>query len=67
MPQTGHMEEEPKTDYPELWIRNITETTGTREVIEDLSLLSDEELAEKAREYPELQQLSMKRNSTRGL
>ncbi len=61
------MEEEPKTNYPELWIRNITETTGTREVIEDLSLLSDEELAEKARQYPELKQLALHRNATRGL
>lgn len=51
------MAEENFTDNPELWIRTITETTGIREVIEDLSLLSDEELLEKAQEYPELQQL----------
>lgn len=52
---------------PELWIRTITESNGTREVIEDLSLLTDEELAEKAREYPELKQLALHRNATRGL
>ncbi len=61
------MNEEPKTDYPELWIRTITETTGTREVIEDLSPLSDEELAEKAREYPELKDLLLKRRAKRFL
>lgn len=61
------MAEETYNNNPELWIRTITETTGTREVVEDLSLLSDEELVEKAREYPELQQLALNRISKRFL
>lgn len=46
---------------PDLWLRSILDKAGTREIIEDLSLLSDEELAEKAREYPELQRLVINR------
>lgn len=61
------MAEENFTDNPELWIRTITDSNGTREVIEDLSTLSDEELAEKARECPELQQLVLNRLTKRFL
>jgi hypothetical protein len=61
------MAEENYTDNPELWIRTITETTGTREIIEDLSLLSDEELMEKANDYPELEQLVINRRLKRFL